>query len=706
MTPGTAGGVLPGDGAARRARILVVDDDPMARELVRDALVAAGHEVVEADRAQRARALLGSQHVDLAVVDVLLPSESGLALCAWVRRHHDAVLPLLVLTGLDDDEALDEGLEAGASDVLTKPVEPGLLRQRVAVALAAGRTLRALAASERSLAEAERIAEHGSFELDPVQGRLALSASLREALGLDPKSRVLRWDEALQHVHEEDRALLRRAHEPLAHGTAASVLDLRFRLAAAGDGLRWVEERAHVVRDAPGAPRVRGVLRDVTAQHRQDSRGAFLASHDAVTGLLNRSGLLSRLEPLLSDPAQQSVAVVVVALQQLDDLESRLGAERLDHLLREVARTLRQRRWFAGTSCRPTLVARVAPASFAVVHSGDPCAEQAMVCTRGLVGVLGAPLSVGSHEVRVQVRAGLAIHPEDGSAPGALLRAAETAAHKAEAASGHARRYAPSLASEEAQRLALERDLRGALSDDELQVHFEPQVDARGVVVAVEGLARWPHPSHGWIPPLRFVAAAEDAGLIAELGRRVLALGIAQIAAWRSEGLDLRLAVNVSPHELQEPRFVGSVAQELRRHDLDGSALEIELTEGAILEEGWLVAANLRGLAELGVTLALDDFGTGYSSLSRLAALPFSTLKIDRSFVAGLDRPELRAVVRSSVALARVLGLRSVAEGVETRDQARLLLDEGCDLLQGYLIRPASPASELAPRLRERQPLP
>ena len=697
-------GAVEGDAQPTEApRVLVVDDDPLMRALAADVLRDGGHSVAEAADAAAARTILSRERVDLVVLDVLMPTTSGLELCAWLRAWPPTEhVPVLVLTGLEHAEVVARAFDAGATDFLRKPFEPAILLHRVQFSLRAARSVQELAASEAALAEAQRIARMGSFVLDVERGVLSASAELARMLGRPDAPAELAWSAVLERVHPDDREAVAAAHGPSRPPRHEGELDLHFRLGSQAAPPTWVHELAVVADDAAG-PLVRGTLQDVTTQRHREERAEYLATHDLATGLLNRSGILRHVEWRLAGgrPAGGRAAIVSVALQRFDELTGRLGAERADMLLREVAQRLRRSCVCEGINGGPSAAARTGPATFSLLFERLAGEEDAIACARALVGLFAPPLEFGEHAVHVDARAGVAVHPDDGASASALLRAADAALHHPGAEGSPVRRYEPGLGVEAEQRLRLERDLRAAIDRREIAVHFQPQVGPDGTVIAVEALARWEHPTQGAIPPADFIPVAEDSGLIHALGRQVLETALGHLAAWRRDGAAVRLAVNLSASQLAESDLVGLVARALDRHGLDGSALEIEVTEHVLLDEGWQVQRNLDGLAALGTSLALDDFGTGYSSLSYLARLPLDALKVDRTFVARLDQPATRSVVRSIIALAEGLGLRTIAEGVETPEQAEILREEGCDALQGYLIGRPGPADRLPPVLRE-----
>src|SRR6185437_11174327 len=314
-----------------------------------------------------------------------------------------------------------------------------------------------------------------------------------------------------------------------------------------------------------------------------------------------------------------------------------------------------------------------------------------------ITAAFSKPLALAGHEIQVTVRAGLARYPENGADAEALLQNAEAALHKARNTGERFLRYRRELSAEVADRLALERRLRTALDDDQFRLHYQPKVSiATGELVGAEGLLRWNDPQRGIVGPAVFLPVLESTGLIVDVGEWVVRQAARDLARWGALGLKpIRVPVNVSPLQLRDPefcaRFLATVARELG----GGGGIDVEITEGALIDDAVFLGRTLQVMRDEGVRVAIDDFGTGYSSLSRLADLPVDTLKIDRSFICRLagDRT-VQAVVGTIVSLARAFELSTVAEGVEREEELALLKALQCEQSQGYLHSPPLAAAD------------
>jgi diguanylate cyclase (GGDEF)-like protein len=435
----------------------------------------------------------------------------------------------------------------------------------------------------------------------------------------------------------------------------------------------------------------RGTASDVTAQIAAEQRAYYLALHDPMTELPNRELLCQRLEQALAGLRRRDgmTAVLIVDLDRFKSVNDTLGHAAGDRLIKLCARRLE--------ACvrEVDTVARLGGDEFALVQVGVEGPGQAEALCSRLLAALVEPFELDGHEIIVTASVGVALAPGDAEEPGRLLQFADVALYRAkEEGRNTFRFFEPEMDGRLQARRALERDLRTALVRRELEVHYQLQLEARGQEpVGVEALARWYHPERGWVPAQEFIAVAEETGLILLLGEQVLRTACAQAATWPN----LRLSVNLSPVQFRHGDLVGLVSRVLQETDLEASRLELEITEGVLLADTGAALDTLERLRELGVRIAMDDFGTGYSSLSYLQKFPFDTIKIDRSFVGGIEtRSEADAIVRAVVGLGRSLGMRTCAEGVETAGQLAFLKAEGCDEVQGYYLSRPLPASDIA----------
>ena len=432
--------------------------------------------------------------------------------------------------------------------------------------------------------------------------------------------------------------------------------------------------------------------------HKEDAV-RLLSYFDPLTGLAKRALFCERVARLLARQAGAGAEVVVVAfdIERLGVINDSFGRHVGDQVVQFAAESVRNQ--FDGMDS----LAHLEGGNFAVVISGrDSYEDSVRVVHERLGTAFSQPLVVGDHEIRVNVKAGLARFPENGADAEALLQNAEAALHKARKSGERFLRHRREINTEVAERLALEQRLRAALAARQFELHYQPQFSiARRVLSGAEALLRWRDPGRGLMPPAVFLSVLESTGLIVDVGDWVLQRAVEDLRRWQRLGFEsMRIAVNVSPVQLRDPDFAERFFSAAGWQSKGGSGLDIEITEGALLEDSVGLTHTLQSLRSAGAQISIDDFGTGYSSLSRLAKLPVDALKIDRSFTSELVGDEnSQAVVSTIISLARAFKLSTVAEGVETVEQFEILRALGCEQSQGYLHGRPVPVEEFDKQL-------
>ncbi|MEI5006124.1 putative bifunctional diguanylate cyclase/phosphodiesterase [Streptomyces sp. NPDC087659] len=420
---------------------------------------------------------------------------------------------------------------------------------------------------------------------------------------------------------------------------------------------------------------------------------------DPLTKLPNRQWLLERTWTALEEAEGIGArsALVLIDLDRFRSVNDTLGHLAGDRLLLQIAERLKL------ALPRGAEAARLGGDEFAVLLPTTDSTTSAQRVARHLVGQLSSPLDLDGLTLVLEASAGLAVFPDHALDAEGLLRRADVAMYQAKRDRTGVEVYESKRDSNTPDRLGLLGDLRRALDAGDVELHYQPKVRFDGHVAGLEALVRWVHPDRGRVPPDEFIAIAESSGLMPHLTEYVLESALGQVAAWRSQGLEVPVAVNVSPRDVHTPGFAGSVAARLARHGVPAGALQLEITEHVLLEDPQRAGDTLAALTGHGVKMSLDDFGTGYSSLVHLRRLPVSELKIDRSFVARLAiDAEDAEIVRCTVDLAHSLGLLVVAEGVEDDETWERLRDLGCDAVQGWLVAAAMPPQETTAWLRAR----
>ncbi len=439
---------------------------------------------------------------------------------------------------------------------------------------------------------------------------------------------------------------------------------------------------------------VTSVIRDISERKRAEETIRHVAYHDALTDLPNRALLYDRFTQVLAQAGRtkQRLAVMSLDLDRFKVINDSLGHSLGDRLLQAVAERL------TGLMREGDIVACVGGDEFILLLPGTTSPEDAAKIAERILKALRLPFHLDGHQLHTTTSIGISLYPYDAEDAATLLKNADAAMYRAkEQGRNSYQLHTPATAARASQQLALEDSLRHAVEHAELVVYYQPQADVdSGQVVGVEALVRWQHPDWGLVAPSQFIPLAEETGLILPLGEWVLRTACAQSKAWQEAGLPpLRLAVNLSARQFQQPDLVETIDRVLKETHLDPHCLELEITEGAAMQNVHLTTKVLHDLQGMGVRIAIDDFGTGYSSLSYLKEFPIDTLKIDQSFVRDViaDRSDA-AIVSAIIAMAHSLDLKVIAEGVETRHQLAFLRQRGCDEFQGYLL--ARPMSALA----------
>lgn len=693
-------------------RVLVVDDDPVLRLLASRCLTAMGLAVEQAEDGPSAITAVARAVPQLVLLDVEMPGLDGFQTCAELRRQlPQRELAILIATGHTDKATIDRAFEVGATDFVSKPLDWPLLQHRVRFLLRAHDAFAELSESEHRLSNAQRLAQIGDWEWDLGEREMLWSAQVFEILGVPQGPDAASLAAYLGAIHPEDRPDVEKALGAAAAESRGFSLDSR--IVRPGGG----EERIvhHVVEVSAGytgaAERIMGTLQDITTERRAEERLRYLATYDTLTALPNRRLLVDHLERSLKYAHQRGdvLALLCIDIDRFKRINDSHGHATGDRLLQAVTERLlsclRSTDFVGRAEPGGPVLSRLAGDEFTVVLRRIRSSEDTSIAARRILEALRAPFPIDDGEVSLGASIGIALFPGDGDNAETLLRNAQAAIDAAKQRGGSVYQFFRESMNERRSRtLRIDTLLRLGLARGELSLVYQPQLEvSSGRVVAVEALVRWQCPELGPVGPAEFIPVAEESGLILDLGIFVLRETCRQLAAWRRLGdPTVMVAVNVSSRQLHDPDFASSVEALLREERTDPSLLEFEITESALLVDDSAVLDTLARLRALGIRLALDDFGTGYSSLSHVVRLPIDAIKIDRSFVAALGSASRgAAIVAGVVALGRQLGLRVIAEGVESSEQSTTLEALGCDVLQGYHVAEPLPAEALAAFLRK-----
>ncbi len=711
--------MLPPDDDTRPVppRVLLVDDDEVNLMLTSQALRTHGMEITEASSGERALALVHQWVPDVLVLDAQMPGLDGFDTCSRLRAMPGfELLPVLMLTGLDDDASIARAFQAGATDFFVKTRQWGLLAQRLNFLLRSSRTFIELQRSKARLARAQDLARMGSFDWRAGDHALWMQPEALRVFGFPPMERV-RLRRLLRMVRPGDRKPFVHLLKEQWRGHAVITLDVGIVQVDGHERVIHVEaEPEFNERGICGG--YNGIIQDVTDRVAAEDRIRRLANFDTLTGLPNRHQLIWRAEKALEQARrlQHSFVLLLIDLDRFKLVNDTLGHGSGDELLRQVAQRLRScvrhtehvqdlPLEAVGAQSHRALeaVGRLGGDEFVallpeVTHDGD--AER--VAER-VLEVMRPPIVVGGQECFVTASVGIAMYPRDGESVIDLLRNADLAMYsvKASGRNGSAI-YSPMLAGTARDKLERETALHKAVERGELTLYYQPQVEVRTrQVTAVEALMRWRYEGR-LVPPAEFIPLAEETGLIVPMSEWALREAARQVRVWRdSLGADMIVAVNLPSRMFSRSDLVDQIRDAVTQHGVPFSALRLEITENRLMEDHQAVTPTLLRLNEVGVEIAIDDFGTGYSSLAYLTSLPIAELKIDRSFIRDLGiTGQSPAIVQAIVALSKALGLRVVAEGAEHLRQQQMLLRLGCSLMQGFMFCQPVPPDTLVDALK------
>jgi diguanylate cyclase (GGDEF)-like protein/PAS domain S-box-containing protein len=675
--------------------LLIVDDEASNRDVLSRRFQRQGFEVTLAEDGIEALASIRNQTPDLVLLDIRMPGMSGIEVLREIRlRHCPTQLPVIMVTAEGQSASIVEALQMGANDYITTPVDMPVALARIRTLLSQRALSAALRESEERYTRAARGANDGLWDWDLEKGEIYLSSRWKEMLGYQDGEIGHRPDEWLCRVHPEDFPRWQAAVAGHCRRETPQ-LECEHRVHCKDGTYRWMLSRGLAVWNESGeAIRIAGSQTDITA--------AKVA--DPLTGLPNRLLFMDRLERRIElsnrRPAGE-FAVLLLGVDRFKNVNDSLGHLAGDLLLQALARRLRDGLRSADTVARlqeDCGIARLAGDEFAVLLDEIRQAGDCVPVAERIGAAIRAPFVVQGQEVFVTASIGIAGGSNGYERAEDLMRDADTALHCAKAA-GRARYeiFDANMRRRAITRLQVETDLRRALERDELRLHYQPIVNlGTGAIAGFEALVRWQHPLRGLLPPLEFIPAAEETGLIVPLGHWVLGQACRDTQRWLETAPEsaplpasgvLTLHLNFSPLQLAELSAIDEIERILRRSwpGNRGFLLSFEVTESTMMRNPETVSTLLARLRDMHIGLDIDDFGTGYSSLSQLQHLPVQTLKIDRAFVSriGQDTDSLE-IIRTIVALAHNLGMDVIAEGVETAQQLAQLRALGCEYAQGY----------------------
>lgn len=697
-------------------RLLLVDDEPRILASLLDLLGSDGFALSSAENGAQALEQLRTTHFDLMILDLRLPDMNGHDIMAFINAQQ-LDTNVIITSGDSGIDAAIGALKLGAYDYLRKPYSREELLKAVHNALKQRELLAQNKAISSRLESSERLYRYLInsspdliFTLDHEGIFTFVNDRLQSLLGFTREDLLGRHYSALIHAPDLERADYVFGGHP-SNKRWSRQAELRLKASDTQTEYRTFSVELKSIAldhrtDPTTSPNALGtycVARDITATKNADELIAYQAYHDVLTKLPNRLMFKDKLSLALLHAKREKtgLAVMFLDLDRFKNINDSLGLQVGDELLQQV--TLRLR-----ACLRPDdTLSRFGSDEFNLVLPELSDAAEANGLAQALVQSLRPIFAVGSHGIHVTASVGVALYPKDGESADELMRNANIAMHSVKAHRGNSVAFfEPPMVKLSSAKIILENDLRSALEHAELEMYYQPQVDVHtGRISGAEALIRWNHPQRGFLGAGEFLPFAEESGLIIDISDWMLDAVCRDLLQWNAIGGNrIGMSINLSPHYLQRGDFFDKLKETLERFGVAPSQIEVEVTENISIRNPLAAIEQLNKLCQLGVKVAIDDFGTGYSSLSYLHLFPIHVLKIDRSFVVPIDDETLQfPVVLAIISIAKGLGLKLVAEGVETEVQKRYLEQAGCETFQGYYFHKPIRQSELLPLLKAQQ---
>jgi diguanylate cyclase (GGDEF)-like protein len=687
------------------------------RFLVAETLRQAGFEIEDAANGCQVLDAFKRLKPDIVILDATLPEHDGFSVCAEIRSlPYGITTPVVIMTGFDDIEAVKKAYNAGATDFIAKPINWPILSHRIMCILRSSRTIESLCLSQSRLAEAQLIAKIGTWELNMLTGEIYWSSEACRLFDSDSSCFDQAQKNFMNVMHPlRNETLTKSLQNAISSGTCYSI-DQRISLRNGEEC--YIHSEARIQRDETGQPVwTVGYIQDITERKQYEKKIKHLAFFDNLTNLPNRTLFKDYFNHAMALAKRKNhlMGVLFIDLDRFKQINETLGHSVGDELLIQVSERLltcvRKGDYVSrdviddADSDMDVRVARFAGDEFLILLENINDYYEAAKVAQRVIEIVSTPYPVHGSEISVTPSIGISIYPLDGDNLDDIIMHADIAMfHAKEMGRNNFQYYTDSLNTAAMTHLVLENQLRKVALRDEFTLFYQPMVDLdQGKVFSVEVLVRWQHTDLGDLQPDKFISLAEETGLITEIDEWVLMNSCRQAKLWQDSGLlNFKLSINLSGRHFRKRNLLETIDRVIQTTKVDPRCLELELTEGIFVNNDMDALSILHGLKQRGLQLSIDDFGTGYSSLSYLKRFPFDVLKIDRSFVKDIfTDPDSVSIISAIIAMAGSLKLEIIAEGVETKEQMTMLLENGCKKMQGFYFSPPLPAMELEEFIKE-----
>ncbi len=691
--------------------LLYVEDDLILAESTYETLKQFFNSVHVAHNGEEGLNAFKQAHYDIVLSDIMMPKLNGKEMAKAIKELKPDQ-SIIIMSAHEDFEYLMELIDIGIYKFVKKPASMDKLFN--ALLTSAIMINNAKKVEQLSLATEQDLAENKAIlrsVIDTVPVRifwkdrdsvyLGCNALFAKDAGMKSPSDIigkrdteLVWNNEAHHYIEDDRHVITSGEEKIAYEEQQTQID---------GSIRWLNTSKVPLKDFKGDTiGVLGTYFDITSQKNamleiQKAKDAlsYQAEHDHLTDLPNRILFIDRLNQAIkkSNRTDSKAAVIFIDLDRFKEINDSLGHEMGDKVVKLLAHRLKNELRKVDT------IARFGGDEFIILIESVIDMSQLNNILHKLMKAMEEPFLIDEHSMYLTLSAGISVCPDDGDDAEVLIRNADTAMYKAKDEGRNTYNfYAKEMTEKSFYHMVMSKNIRTALDNKEFSVYYQPQIDGRtNTLLGMEALVRWPLDEGGFISPAQFIPVAEEAGLIDKIGQYVFAEATAQIAKWYQEGHNPGyVAINLSTNELQNEDFVFTIEKELADSKCLPEWIELEITEGYTMQHPEQAIRILQSMKDLGIRLSIDDFGTGYSSLSYLKRLPVHKLKIDQSFVAGVpENGDDAAIVKTIISLAKTMNFNLIAEGVETKEQEKFLIENGCDNIQGYLHAKPMPADKM-----------
>ncbi len=677
--------------AQNKPTILVVIQHKATRLTAVNELNLTGFHTIETDDAREALTLFMRQQASLVLIDAKTAEQNDFsvikAIKAFDKKH---AIPVLILTEAEDIDTIGDAFNAGATDFTIRSSALKHLSQRIQYILRTAKVEQQLQQEISHLEQVQKLAKIGYWKWDVKQDSVTGSNITFDLLGI-PKQKELSFTQFISHILPKDMPLVHQAISDANQGQ--TYIAINFRVQQQDGNSTFIECLGSATfSKSEQLLSISGSIQDITRLHKDESLIEYQSQYDALTDLPNRAYFGKMLNEFLTGRNRSTLsAIIIFDVDRFKQININLSQEQGDHLLRNLAQRI------SHVIREADFAARLGSDEFAILIKNIQDLDELNLLMVRIIYDLSKPFLLDHQEMFISYSSGISVFPNDATDAESLLNYANIARSTAKTRGGNQFIfYHPVMNAKAHGLLSMENDLRRALANHQIEVFYQPQVNAKTLIpTGAEALVRWNHPEHGIISPTEFIPLAESTGLIIDIGRYVLQQAIFEAQKWHDMGFNtMRIGINLSSRQFTQSNLMKDVQHVLSQTTLPPQFIDLELTESLAMNDAENSLDILKGLKALGVSLAIDDFGTGYSSLAYLHSFPIDTIKIDQSFVQNLKTEEGRTITRTILAMAKSLNLEVIAEGIESDEHAYFFQDKHCAIFQGFKYGKPMPSKD------------